>query len=242
MTSAKTIAAAAEEAKRLLDQLVRENTSLRTEVARLRHEVAEVRDHLKKVERVSHTYEDRYMESEKANGNLASLYIATYNLHSTLDFGEVLRLLREIVVNLIGSESFGVYVRSASENKEMELLAGEGIDVVAQRTLRVDGIVEHALATHRLAFAETQAPGFPLACVPLALGDEVLGVIVIYGLLAHKTAFEATDVELLEVVAAQAATAFYTARLHAKTGRTSVRDLFVLPEYALATATRERNA
>jgi GAF domain-containing protein len=237
----KAIAAAAEEAKRLLDQLVRENTSLKTEVARLTQEVADAREHLKKVERVSHTYEDRYMESEKANGNLASLYIATYNLHSTLDFGEVLRLLREIVVNLVGSESFGVYVRSATDDN-LELLAGEGIDVVAQRTLHVDGIVEQALTSRRVAFAETQAPGFPLACVPLALAGEVLGVIVIYGLLAHKTAFETTDVELLEVVAAQAATAFYTARLHAKTGRASVRDLFVLPEYALAIATGERNA
>jgi hypothetical protein len=225
---ATMLAKAIEEARRSADSLAEENRLLRKEVE-------ELREANKQCEKISDLYESRYLEVERQNGNLASLYIATYNLHSTLDFSELLRSLREIVVNLVGSESFGVYVRSTRTDAELELLAGEGIDLVAQRTVRVDGIVQTAIANKRVMFAEAHAPGFPLACVPLVIGDEAFGVIVIYGLLAHKTRFETTDVELLELLAQQAATAFYAARLHAKND-TRLKELFVLPEYALANA------
>src|SRR5262249_22785033 len=137
----------AAETRRLLDELLRENAVLRDENARLAQELEAQRERSQAIEKVSTEFEDRYLEIEKQNGNLASLYIATYNLHSTLDFTELLRLLREIVVNLVGSESFGVYARSAIDDARLELLAGEGLDLEAQRTLRSIGIVGEALAT-----------------------------------------------------------------------------------------------
>lgn len=219
---------AIEEARRSADALAEENRALR-------RENEELREANKQCEKIGEMYEQRYLEVERQNGNLASLYIATYNLHSTLELSELLRLLREIVVNLVGSESFGVYVRSTRTDAELELLAGEGIDLVAQRTVRIDGIVSSAIASHRVEFAEAVGPGSAIACVPLMIGDEAFGAIVIYGLLAHKARFETTDVELLELLAQQAATAFYAARLHAKND-VRLRELFLLPEYALANA------
>lgn len=238
---AEALTRVAAESRLLLDELLSENAALKAENARLAAELETQRAHAQAVEKVSTEFEDRYLEIEKQNGNLASLYVATYNLHSTLDFTELLKLLREIVVNLLGSESFGVYARSARHDTQLELLAGEGIDLVAQRTLHTDGLVGEALTSRHVVFAKEHVNGQPLACVPLHLGDEILGAIVIYGLLSHKVRFEPTDHELLELLATQAAIAFYAARLHAQVGsHGTVRELFLLREHALAIATGGR--
>ena len=47
-----------------------------------------------------------YVEIEEENNNLANLYVASYQLHSTLDSSEVLKVVLEIVINLIGAEIF----------------------------------------------------------------------------------------------------------------------------------------
>jgi GAF domain-containing protein len=219
---------ALDEIKRMTDAVIQENRALRRALDDLRSE-ADQND------KIGHMFEERYLEAEQQNGNLASLYIATYNLHSTLDFSELIRTLREIVVNLVGSESFGIYMRAADAEGGLELLAGEGIDPNAESRLRIEGVVLSALESRRVTFAEPQTPGSPLACVPLTIGDETYGAVVIHALLAHKKRFETTDVELLELVSQQASVAFYAARLHAE-NRTRLKDLFLLGANALAQA------
>ncbi|MBC7792061.1 MAG: hypothetical protein H7Z43_00005, partial [Clostridia bacterium] len=82
---ADALTRAIDEARRSADSLADENRALRREVESLREQT-------KQSEKISDLYEERYLEVERQNGNLASLYIATYNLHSTLDFSELLRL------------------------------------------------------------------------------------------------------------------------------------------------------
>ena len=55
-------------------------------------------------------FAERYLEIEEENNNLANLYVASYQLHSTLDLDEVLKIILEIVINLIGAEVFAVYM------------------------------------------------------------------------------------------------------------------------------------
>jgi GAF domain-containing protein len=79
----------------------------------------------------------------------------------------------------------------------------------------------HAVASGELWVSDAagNAPNAPLACVPLRLGDRVIGVICVFGLLVQKDDFEPVDYELFHLLATQAATALYASGLHAKATR-----------------------
>jgi nitrate/nitrite-specific signal transduction histidine kinase len=53
------------------------------------------------VEEENRDFAKKYIEVEEENNNLANLYVASYQLHSTLDYEEVLRIVLEIIINLI---------------------------------------------------------------------------------------------------------------------------------------------
>jgi transcriptional regulator with GAF, ATPase, and Fis domain len=59
----------------------------------------------------------------------------------------------------------------------------------------------------------------PVAYLPLKLGDDLFGVIIIYKLLIQKEGFRALDFELVELLGKHAASAIYSAKLHATTER-----------------------
>jgi hypothetical protein len=52
--------------------------------------------------------------------------------------------------------------------------------------------------------------------VPLTLGDDVTGAIVVYRMLDHKPALGEADVELFHLLATQGATALYCSELHGR--------------------------
>jgi nitrate/nitrite-specific signal transduction histidine kinase len=93
-------------------------------------------EQLKSIEGENQHFAKRYVEVEDENNNLANLYVATYQLHSTLDSNEVVKVILEIVINLIGAEIFCVYV--CEEGSEVLTPAAAEGDVVADcPTLRV---------------------------------------------------------------------------------------------------------
>jgi signal transduction protein with GAF and PtsI domain len=61
--------------------------------------------------------------------------VASYQLHSTLDLSEVIKIVVEIVINLIGAEVFAIYVlderrglrrSSGVEREQIRVKLGEG--------------------------------------------------------------------------------------------------------------------
>ena len=54
----------------------------------------------------------------------------------------------------------------------------------------------------------------PAACIPLRIKDRVVGVLVIFSLLAQKTAFSEVDFEFFKMIGAHAATALYGALMY----------------------------
>jgi len=48
----------------------------------------------------------RLVDSEHQGGRLMNLYVATYQLHATLDPAEVQATIAEIAINLLGAEQF----------------------------------------------------------------------------------------------------------------------------------------
>jgi hypothetical protein len=58
---------------------------------------------------------------------LTNLYVATSRLHESLDRGEVLRAIQEIIINLLGSEELAVFEVS-QDGKALELVDSFGLE------------------------------------------------------------------------------------------------------------------
>jgi hypothetical protein len=74
-------------------------------------------DRFRQVEEENKDFANRYVEVEAENNNLANLYVASYQLHSTLDFTESLKIILEIVMNLIGAEEFSIMMLDEKTNE-----------------------------------------------------------------------------------------------------------------------------
>ena len=134
---------------------------------------------------------ERYLEIEEENNNLANLYVASYQLHSTLDLDEVLKIIVEIVINLIGAEVFAIYLfdgelagsraRSASEGLPPSAFPKCALGVGAARQGgRVD---RDDLLGHRSASDDLRQP---IVCIPLRVQKRPIGAIAIYSAAAAE--------------------------------------------------------
>ena len=163
----------------------------------------------------------RLAEVEHQVGRLMTLYVATYQLHSTLDPVEVQSTIAEIALNLIGAEQFVLLlVDEEDQGYEVRLIHGEPDTpwVLSERYTGGDFLVDSALADGGLRFGPTeQSPA--LAVVPLRVQDVTVGALIIYKLLAHKPAFVKEDHDLLDLLGAHAASAIFAARVYSKTAR-----------------------
>ena len=164
---------------------------------------------------------NRLAEVEHQVGRLMTLYVATYQLHATLDPVEVQSTIAEIALNLVGAEQFVLLlVDDEDQGYEVRLIHGEPDTpwVLSQRYTGGDFLVDSALADGGLRFGPTeQSPA--LAVVPLRVQDVTVGALVIFKLLAHKPAFVKEDHDLLDLLGAHAASAIFASRAYAKTAR-----------------------
>jgi transcriptional regulator with GAF, ATPase, and Fis domain len=162
---------------------------------------------------------------ESENSHLANLYVASYNLHSTLDFDEVLTTVVDIITNLIGAEQFVIFLMDDRTN-ELLPAAAEGLDLndIPKHKIGV-GIIGMVAKSGESYYAENTAAGekfessAPLVCIPLKIKEHVIGAIALYGLFVQKTSFSQIDYELFELLAGHAATAIFSARLYTQSER-----------------------
>jgi nitrate/nitrite-specific signal transduction histidine kinase len=201
---------------------------LETEALGLRQEIRSLQDELTVSRTLQHQLAEKlhdirgeserrfseYAKLEAVNANLANLYVASYQLHSTLHREAVLSAIQEIVVNLIGCEEFGIFERDATGR--FRLAASVGID-------GDESIAAHERVAQATASGETWVSaqhGDLTACVPLKVDGTVTGFIVIRRLLAHKAGLEPLDLELFDLLGTHAAMALYASSLQERfTGR-----------------------
>jgi len=183
-----------------------------------------LRQRLGMLEEANKDYAARYTEIEEQNNSLASLYVASYQLHSTLDFREVIHIVLEILLNLVGAKSFAILLLDENTN-ELRSVACDGEDLVPGieniSTQLGEGILGEVARSGESFYLHDGKPSLdrPLAAVPLKIKDQVIGVIAIYKLLVQKHAFTAVDYELFALLAAHAATAIFSAKLFAESER-----------------------
>ncbi len=222
---------ARDEQQQYMAALLRQNEKLRGSLATLEsdyrrletlqastvEELERLRVQLDGVEEENRRYAEEHHQIETHNSNLANLYVASYQLHSTVDRDAVLRTIQEIIINLIGSEEVAIFERDASE--EFRLIASYGIEGTKLRRFRLgDGPIGRTLAAGE-TYVNAHARGGEnqiTACVPLKIDDVIVGGILVFRLLEHKRELAPVDHELLELLSVHASTSLYCATLHGK--------------------------
>jgi nitrate/nitrite-specific signal transduction histidine kinase len=190
----------------------------------LESEHASLRERLIEVESQSRDFAERHASIEQENNSLANLYVASHQLHSTLEVEEVLRIVTEIVINLIGADVFAIYLLDEAR-EELRAVAAEGIELARVPVCRFGegrlgrAVSEGAICSFDAEAGERPGPERPLVCIPLRIEGRVIGAIGILGLLQQKQGFSPLDEELFEVLAGHVATAIFAARLYAQSER-----------------------
>ncbi|HWP41664.1 MAG TPA: diguanylate phosphodiesterase, partial [Blastocatellia bacterium] len=105
--------------------LMKEIERLKLENSQMAQKLEFFEGRFEQIEAENQDFAQRYVEVEEQNESLANLYVASYQLHSTLDPAEVVQCIKEILINMIGSEEFGLYVVD-DETNELVLAGYEG--------------------------------------------------------------------------------------------------------------------
>ena len=112
------------------------------------------------------------MEAEHQLGRLMNLYVATFQLHATLDPTEVQATIAEIAVDLLGAERFVLLLRSEGTN-ECEVALSRGLEqdpsglYAREKYLGGDPLVDAALEDGVLRMGPDEFSDV-IAAVPLA--------------------------------------------------------------------------
>jgi hypothetical protein len=226
----------------VLDLLNEENKRLTTLVTtlhdaklRLEHDVIALEERVKRQEELQASLLDqiaqmdtanqavaaRTLEVEQLNSHLANLYVASYRLHGCLDREQLLSTVQEILINLVGTEEFAVFERDASGDA-MRVTSSFGVDTERIPSLRfgegrLGEVIERGAPYIAAYDPDATSCGRPVtACVPLRVGERVIGAIVVYRLLSHKMALEDADMQLFNLLSTHGATALYCSDLHAR--------------------------
>jgi hypothetical protein len=202
------------EAEQRLDssRLGLENEQLKAELNLLTAQLAEL-------ERQSQKFRRRYEDIEQYNLALSNVYLASNQLHSTLDFSEVVRTAGEILWNLVAAPVFAIFLRN-ERTGELMLVGGEGVDgrFPGDKLAEPAGMIAEALNEGVSFFIDGQVSGDPLAVIPLKIEQRgVIGLITIYEIEVHKGGLSDLDKELFDLLASQTATAMTSSRVYSDT-------------------------
>ncbi len=169
--------------------------------------------------------EARCVEVERRNGDLTHLYVASYRLHATLRREAVLEAIQEIIASLVGSEEFAVFELDGARQR-LKLLSSVGVESERYREVELgSGLIGRTAVDGASYFRREIDDGAAgdeprlLACIPLSVEDDIVGVIAIFRLLSHKLELSRLDEKLLSLLGSHAASALYYSRLHSGAAR-----------------------
>jgi len=170
----------------------------------------------------------RLVEAEQRVRRLTGLYVATFHLHAQHEPAAVQQAIAEVAAELVGAERFVLLLRERPSESE----GGPVHRVVLHRPAGIlpgdldplfeggryrggDRMIDATLADGVLREAGSGGvgPTRALAAVPLNVGGRTVGGLVLLRLLAHKPVLDDDDRDLLELLAAHAASAMLAAEL-----------------------------
>jgi transcriptional regulator with GAF, ATPase, and Fis domain len=196
------------------------------ELERLQDENITLKKHCTEMEAENHDFASRYVEMEEENNSLANLYVASYQLHTTLNFEEVVRTIIEIVINMIGSDQFAIFIFDDA-TKALQVVVSEGVDVKKLKKAKPeDGVIGDVIRKGEGHFeSDLSRPmdpheAHPIICVPLKIKDKIIGALAIFSLLEQKRkGLARVDYEILAMLAGHTATALFSSKLYSQSER-----------------------
>jgi hypothetical protein len=224
------------ENRRLRDQLESieaENAALKTQLASdnairdLLRKIAELeRDAARLLATVNRHEEtiSRFAEIEAELESFANLYVASFQLHSSLGVRAVIRNVKELLGQLVGVRSLAIYFVDQA-NRRLVPIASDGVELSTLPSIGLEegrrggggglepavAIIERTYLTGVPHIAEGETLSSPVACIPLKFEDRAIGAIVVYSLLEQKKRFITVDRELFKLVGAHAGGALVAA-------------------------------
>lgn len=212
------------EAQQLAEVVQKVVGTRRTPAAMVRADVARIEELERTLEsalRDQQELGEQLVDAENLAGKLMSLYVATYQLHVSLDPVQVQDAIAEIAKDLLGASSFALLIKDEVEGGcEVALSQGvrDGSRFQGKHYLGGDAMVDATLADGVLRL-EQSGDTEALAAVPLRVEEDIVGAIVILRLLDHKATPLSEDRDILDLLAAHAASALFAARVYSKTDR-----------------------
>ncbi len=166
-----------------------------------------------------------YQKLLQENNNLFKLYIASHRLHSSLALGEVLDVISEIILNLVGADAYSIQFFDEPSGRLLPVVV-RGIDRDAVKPVRIgEGIIGSAVTSHQ-SYALSQVPAdglpdadHPLAVIPLRTNQSLVGAVALYRLLSHKPELRDVDFQLFDYMGTHAAMALNSAQLYTASER-----------------------
>ncbi len=199
---------------------------LRTEFRRLNQvkgdRVAELDARISTLEHELRATEELLIAAERQSARLATLYAAAYQLHS-LDPSEITAAIAEIAVDLLGTKRCLLLMSNTDRPgiyDVVELVQGSlGLKpFTSNQYISGHKLVDDCLGDGYMRLGpDAAAP--ETAAVPLMLQGDVVGALVVLELLPQKKSLQLEDRELLDLLAAHAASALVGARVFQDTQR-----------------------
>lgn len=219
-----------------LRELEAENAALRAQVASddairdlltkirdLEREKKELLSRMNDVQASSSHYNQRFAEIEAENAQLASLYVASHQLHSTLDLRSIVRQLKELLAQFVGARAFAVYLVD-DDTREIVPICSEGVNASSLKRMPLDrnSVVGRSIESGAAEWVEGDATAgtieSPAATIPMLLHGRAIGVIAVFATFEQKPSFVDVDFELFKLLGAHAASALVASRLFAEHG------------------------
>jgi uncharacterized coiled-coil DUF342 family protein len=202
------------------DHAVRE---LLNKIEQLESEKRELLSRFHRAEAITSEFTARVQEVESEFANLANLFVASNQLHSSLSPRGVTRRIKEVLAQLVGAEKYCVYLTNP-EGTELVPIASEGVPGSSLLAVRIDGsshgeVFKSGAARVSEADPSSGTIDVPAALIPLSVDEKVVGVIAIFSTLAQKKRFDTVDFELFKLLGQHAAAALVSASLFAHAER-----------------------
>ncbi len=180
-------------------------------------QVIELESRLRQVEDENQALSQTCTLLQEQNEAISNLYVAKHRLHASLDATEIMNIVTEIIVELVGAEEFAILFLE-QKSGVLKRVSGRGAKDVSDTVALTDGVLGKVASSGKPFYAEPsdepQQRSLPLAAIPLMAEETPVGVIAVYRLLPHKNGFTPVDHQLLELVAEHTPSALLSARLH----------------------------
>jgi hypothetical protein len=183
-------------------------------------QVVELEHRLRQLESENRSLNELCNQLQEQNEAISNLYVAKHRLHASFDAAEVMRIVRDIMVELVGGKEFAIYLLDPRQ-KQLRRVTGSGSGKQPETVALGDGHLGRVATDGRPFYRESAGEGAraadaPLAVIPLRSEAESIGIIAIWQLLPHKKGFTPVDHQLLELVAEHAPAALKSAHLYHK--------------------------